>query len=508
MNRINSVTGSLCATVIWIFLLVPEVHAQTGASAPIAPAVDKPGETAGAGKENGIPPMSFEGLCRGPKVDPGTAVIDATTSVPRTAKRREILPRFQRLPGGRPIDLEIVTDAETSPENTDFRVYTLNPFVKAGSPNVFSINEGNRLLAVSVDKSTDFAANGEIDSRPKVMLTYTLPRLPTNVAAIVNYENWFQRVDVYVIGCSTAAGRPINSIGYIRATVTNQAYCRILAFLLLLIVYVLAAVCVSSLRYAKIGNLWSTAHSIRIGTWEHLDPVVLSASDNGKGSATKLQMLFFTMIVLWLVFYIWLMTEHLSDLSNTVLLLMGIAGVGATAATGADVAKNRLSLDNWAWLVTNKWLPQGGISAVTPPRWRDIFTTNGEFDVPRFQLITFSFVVGCALLASGADLADLSKFSIPQQLLSILGLSQVVYVAGKLVAAPTTAELDAQLTKLRESQTKLAMAQADVTRAVAATAMADQKTLEDAKAAFKSAEDVARIAFVSVYQIAPGQYYL
>jgi membrane protein implicated in regulation of membrane protease activity len=218
-------------------------------------------------------------------------------------------------------------------------------------------------------------------------------------------------------------------------------------------------------------------------------------------------MLFFTMIVLWLVFYIWLMTEHLSDLSNTVLLLMGIAGVGATAAAGADVAKNRLSLDNWAWLVNAKWLPQGGIAAVTKPRWRDIFTANGEFDVPRFQLITFSFVVGCALLASGADLADLSKFSIPQQLLSILGLSQVVYVAGKLVAPPTMADLDAQLTKMREAQGKLAAATADVARANVATAAADQKALDDAKAASKTAEDVARVAFVSVYQIAPGQYF-
>lgn len=216
-------------------------------------------------------------------------------------------------------------------------------------------------------------------------------------------------------------------------------------------------------------------------------------------------MLFFTMIVLWLVFYIWLITEHLSDLSSTILLLMGIAGVGATAATGADVAKNRLSIDNWAWLVNAHWLPRGGIAARTVPRWRDIFTTAGEFDVPRFQLITFSFVVGCALLATGADLADLSKFSIPQQLLRILGLSQVVYVAGKLVAPPTVNDLDAQLTKLRQAESVLAVARMDSTRSTSVSQAADRKVLDDAESTFDAAEKVARVAFTTVYQISPDE---
>ncbi len=506
MARLHLSAGAMRAVAACIALLVSTVQAQEPATTPAKPTVDNAGQPAAANADKGLSSVTLEGLCQKSPLDPDT-VVDTIPAVPRTVSRREILPRFQRLPGGRPIDLLMVTDAATGPANTDYRVYTLDPFAPRGTPNVFSANGGNQLVAVQADKSNDFSDEDGTDLRPKVMLTYTLPRLPTNAAAFIHYNNWFRRVDVYVIGCGTATGTPINSIGYIRTTVTNQAFCRILASLLLLIAYVMAALCVSSIRESKIGSLWSTERSIRIGAWGHLDPVTLSASDNGKGSATKLQMLFFTMIVLWLVFYIWLMTEHLSDLSNTVLLLMGIAGVGATAAAGADVAKNRLSLDNWAWLVTAKWLPQGGIAAITAPRWRDIFTTNGEFDVPRFQLITFSFVVGCALLASGADLADLSKFSIPQQLLSILGLSQVVYVAGKLVAPPTMADLDAQLTKLREAQTNLAMAAADVARANTATALADQKAMEDAKAAFKAAEDVARIAFVSVYQISPGQFY-
>ncbi len=507
MRRMPSSVGGLYAVAACIAILAGTAQAQRQASSPANQASVSADAPAIGSKEDALPAMTFEGLCQTSNIDTLRAVVDTATPVPRTVPRREILPRFQRLPGGRPIDLLMVTDAAAKLADTDYRVYTLDPFAPAGQPNVFSANSGNRLVAVDADKSNDFSDGAETDTRHKVMLTFALPRLPSNIPAIFHYDNWFRHMDVYVVGCSSTAGAQINSIGYVRTTVTNQSYCRILACILLLTAYVMAALAVSYTRGAKMGSLWNPTRSIHMGRLRHLDPVVLSASENGRGSATKLQMLFFTMIVLWLVFYIWLMTEHLSDLSNTVLLLMGIAGVGATAAAGADVAKNRLSLENWAWLVNAKWLPQGGIAAVTKPRWRDIFTANGEFDVPRFQLITFSFVVGCALLASGADLADLSKFSIPQQLLSILGLSQVVYVAGKLVAPPTMADLDAQLTKLRDAQGKLAAATADVARADVATAAADQKALDDAKCAWKTAEDVARVAFVSVYQIAPGQYF-
>jgi hypothetical protein len=49
-------------------------------------------------------------------------------------------------------------------------------------------------------------------------------------------------------------------------------------------------------------------------------------------------------------------------------------------------------------------------------------------------------VVGGALLVVG--LRDLASFSIPETLLGILGLSQVVYLGGKLVGAPSCAELN------------------------------------------------------------------
>jgi hypothetical protein len=141
-------------------------------------------------------------------------------------------------------------------------------------------------------------------------------------------------------------------------------------------------------------------------------------------------------------------TGILSDLSSTILLLLGIAGVGSAAAKATDVSRNRLDFENWAWFIRKEWLPQGGLAAINSARWRDIVTTDGEFDVYHFQNLIFSVVVGGALLVVG--LRDLASFSIPETLLGVLGLSQVVYIGGKLVAPPTCSELNTATTALRE----------------------------------------------------------
>src|SRR5215213_78968 len=131
----------------------------------------------------------------------------------------------------------------------------------------------------------------------------------------------------------------------------------------------------------------------------YLDPVVLTAGANGKGSVSKLQVLFFTIIVFGLLGYVVLRAGILSNVSLTVLGLLGIAGVGAAASKATDVTKNRLDFDNWAWLIRKEWLPPGGLAAENTAKWRDIVTSDGEFDIYRFQSFIFSVVVGGALLA-------------------------------------------------------------------------------------------------------------
>jgi hypothetical protein len=183
----------------------------------------------------------------------------------------------------------------------------------------------------------------------------------------------------------------------------------------------------------------------------YFDPVYMTAGPDGKGSLSKLQILFFSFIVFGLLSYILGRTGALSDLSSSILLLLGIAGVGSAAARGTDEQKNRLSSENQLWLLGKEWLPKGGWAAVNTASWHDIITNDGgEFDVYRYQSCIFSLTVGGALLVNGVN--ELASFTIPQTLLGILGLSQIVYIGGKVVSTSAVADLDAAVTSLRASE--------------------------------------------------------
>jgi len=81
--------------------------------------------------------------------------------------------------------------------------------------------------------------------------------------------------------------------------------------------------------------------------------------------------------------------------------------------------------------------------------------TNREFDIYKLQTLIFSGVVAIALLVGGEG--PLSTFTVPETLLGILGLSQVVYISGVLVRPASIKELDQALTDLRETEAKFQM---------------------------------------------------
>ena len=223
---------------------------------------------------------------------------------------------------------------------------------------------------------------------------------------------WWSEGTVYIFGCKEQSG-PV-FLSSMTMPISDWFYSGTLVWGLLIVIYVLIAIA------AKVVD----KSERKMSSWRYLDPVVLPAGATGKGNLAKLQILFFSVIVVGLVAYIFSRTGILSELSGTILVLLGIAGVGSAAAKGTDVSRNRLDFDNWVWFVRRGWLPKGGLAEVNNARWRDIVSTNDEFDVYHFQNLIFSIVVGGALVFIG--LRDLATFSIPETLLGILGLSQVV----------------------------------------------------------------------------------
>jgi hypothetical protein len=174
-------------------------------------------------------------------------------------------------------------------------------------------------------------------------------------------------------------------------------------------------------------------------------PVVITAGVMGRGSVSKLQIFFFSFVVVWLLNYILLRTGELSALSPHVLMLLGISAAGTAGAKAAAVTRNRLSTENWTWLVKKRWVK------AQPDRreagWADLLVSDGEFDVSKFQMLAFNLVVAVALLMSG--LTELANFTIPETLLGVLGLSQVVYLGGKVMPANPYADLDRMTGEVR-----------------------------------------------------------
>jgi hypothetical protein len=348
-------------------------------------------------------------------------------------------------------------------------------FVASTSPNALSAVETTQIQAepatpVPPATGTDFKY-GET----------TVPKTLLRFSETVPSGSWWypwQKARVHVVGCAApGASFPVAFLASTDTVVATTSECAWIAIVLSIAFYVLAAAASNYVRrvFREVGmdklpkNTGSLVgprptHSYDgrpimgtnyAGFWRHLNPVVLSAGINGRGNASKLQILFFSILVFGLVSYMWMRTGHVSGISQNVLLLMGISGVGATAAAGTDVAKNRLKFENYAWLINRGWLPRGGIGEVNMAEWKDIFTANGEFDPFRFQMVTFSVFVGASLVGAAMQLDDLTNFAIPDSLLGILGLSQGVYVAGKLVAPPTMSELDAQLDKVKDAEATL-----------------------------------------------------
>jgi len=243
--------------------------------------------------------------------------------------------------------------------------------------------------------------------------------------------------------------------------------------------------------------------------WAALDPVELTKNPYGRASIAKLQIFTFSFIVFGLLLFNVLRTGFLVNMSADVLYLMGSSAVGAAGGKLTYIARRRLSLENWAWLRHNEWL--GYRKDVAPrAKWSELFVDSDtkEFDPYRFQMAIFSLVVAIALVKTSAS--SLEAFKIPPEMLTLLGLSQVVFIGGQAIDKTGYDELDKKLTELRQLDRTYIDAKADADKARsaavaaaapgAAVAKTDAETRADA-ARDKYNEALARMVdmFIGVY---------
>lgn len=211
---------------------------------------------------------------------------------------------------------------------------------------------------------------------------------------------------------------------------------------------------------------------------------------DGKGSLSTFQTLAFSLAVVALISLLLLQTGTLVDLSGSILTLLGISGIGATIAKGTNSHRNTLSPENRAWLLRRNWLPMAK-TIVDPSNasWRSSRTASSIY---RYQSFIFGLVVIGGLIAAGWN--QLSTFVVPDTILGIVGLSQIVYIGGKLVTPTNISDLNAAIAGLRSDEQKMNAAVAAKQSQVASLAEAIPLIGQSTYDAYRQkARDVAAI---------------
>ena len=150
---------------------------------------------------------------------------------------------------------------------------------------------------------------------------------------------------------------------------------------------------------------------------------------NGQASLSQLQMLIFTLIVATLLFYQWLLTGLLQELSTDLLYLIGISTAGTAATQVAVAIRKNLDPDIYLYVQQLGWFSAPASEPQVRSPARGLLLTSGRFDIYKFQMLVFTCVIAAYVIASGAD--ELGNVQISATLLTLMGMSQGAYVGGR-----------------------------------------------------------------------------
>jgi len=194
------------------------------------------------------------------------------------------------------------------------------------------------------------------------------------------------------------------------------------------------------------------------------DAVYLTSNQFDRASLSTFQIFCFTLLIIFSLVYILLLKEgELSNIPASMLLLLGIGAGNSVASKTTDAAKNRLSFDHWSWLRQRGWLKvyEEGCSDTGEKRnrqhtkWGDLLKTGPGMDVYKLQMAGFSVVIALAYLIKVLKTGDTSKFEIDSNMLSLLGVSNAVYVGGKIITPNSFGELNSKMGELIAAEKSL-----------------------------------------------------
>jgi len=146
------------------------------------------------------------------------------------------------------------------------------------------------------------------------------------------------------------------------------------------------------------------------------NPIWYVSGKHGGASLSLAQILIWTILVFSASFYVLVVSGKLLDLTNEVLMLLGIAGGSSVIAKIAASARGK-----------------NGVAVDAPepkdPKWLDLFQTEGRPDLTKVQMALFTSLA--AIFVTAKIYGTLAFPELPEGLLTLIGISNGVYLGAK-----------------------------------------------------------------------------
>jgi hypothetical protein len=143
-----------------------------------------------------------------------------------------------------------------------------------------------------------------------------------------------------------------------------------------------------------------------------LDPLRLAITPGGAYSLSLAQVIVWTLVAVFGLTYVWIMTEGILAPSSQVLMLLGIGGVTAVLSG-----------------VSRPGADDSDPAAPRSPALRDLVTMDGRANVFKFQMLVFTLISAAIVVK---ELVDSCGFpALPPELVTLMGISSATYVGNK-----------------------------------------------------------------------------
>lgn len=145
---------------------------------------------------------------------------------------------------------------------------------------------------------------------------------------------------------------------------------------------------------------------------------------NGSASISNLQIWWWTVAVFALIVFVWVATGGLASFNQSIMILLGVTTGGSLAAKAVAI-----NLRDSSQTIVSL---QGNTEQVQATWW-DLIAAGEQVSLTKLQMLVFTIFTGLYVVAT--VIGQLKFPDIPPELLTLMGISNGVYVLGKATSS-------------------------------------------------------------------------